>query len=100
MPHYQSLKLRKRARQEDCAGVASPPLPDEEDNILSGLKLAGDAPEVILAVHRLLVDLQDHVPTAQADVLGERSGLHVTDDNALIRRNSKAISHVRRNGTD
>src|SRR5690348_9236793 len=96
--NYSYLRLRERAGEEYCAGIPSPSLADQEDHILPGLELAGDTAEVVLAVYRLLVDLQDHVAAAEADVLREGPGLHVTDYNALIRWDSQAIGHVWRDG--
>src|SRR6185437_1303161 len=97
---YNYLRLRKRAGEENRAGVPSPSLANQEDHILPSLELASDAPEVVLAIYWLLVDLKDHVAAAQTDVFGKGSRFHVADDYAFICRNSQAISHVWRDCTD
>ena len=55
--HLDLRILRQSAREENGAGVSTAALTYQEDYILAALQLTGDATEIVIAVHRLLVDL-------------------------------------------
>src|SRR3954470_22015342 len=93
---FQRLGLRQRARKEDGARTAATALAHEEDDVLSTLERALDAAEVIFGVHRLAIDLEDHVAAAQPNVFTEGAGLHVLHDHAFVGRDIQPRSDVGR----
>ena len=58
------------------------------------LHLRFDAVEIVFAVHRLLVDLDDDVAAAQSCRLAKAVGLHILHDDALGVRQLVTISQV------
>src|SRR4051812_50202199 len=74
------------AGEEDGPGIAAAALPDKEHYVLSALELRLHLAEVLFAVHRLAVDLEDDVAAAESDVLTEGVRLHVLHDHSLVGR--------------
>src|ERR1700675_193483 len=66
----------------------------QEHHILPALQRRLDLRKVVRTVHGLLVHFQDHIAAIQAEVLGERSLLHVLHHHALACRNAESISQV------
>src|SRR6516164_2054933 len=87
--------LRQRPSLEDCCVVAAAAGADEEHHVLTALHLRLEPLEVGFAVHRLLVDLEDHVAAAQSGVIAEATGLHVLHDDAPGAGELIAVGHLR-----
>src|SRR5512144_2275754 len=85
--------LLKCTGQEDSSRLSTA-LPDEENHVLPALQAGGHAIEVVLAVDRLLVDLQDYVSALQADVFGERAALNVLHNDSLAGGNVQPVCHI------
>src|SRR6185503_11720202 len=88
--------LRKCARQKDRSRVApSTTLPDQEHHVLAAFEACLHSFEIILAVNRLLVNLQNDIPAGQACVVAKRSGLYVLNHNPLAGGNIQTVCHLR-----
>src|SRR5438105_7446589 len=96
---WVNTTLRKCTGQKDSTVLpAGAPWADQENNILTALHAAFNAVEIVQAVDRLLIDLQDHVATIQSDVLGKGTGLHVLHDDALAGGHVEPVCDFRRQG--
>src|SRR6202000_3328206 len=94
-------RLRKSPPQEGGTAVLSGPgRTYQEDHILTGLVLGDDAGEVIGGVDGLLIYFRDNVATREANIVGKRTRLHVSDDHALARRQLEFLSNVGRERID
>src|SRR5271165_1441198 len=89
-------QLRQSASLEDGCVVAAAARTDEEYHILAALGLRLDLPEVLFTVHRLLVDLENHVTASQSAILAEGIRFHLLHDDTFGVRELVAISHLRR----
>src|ERR1700730_14830505 len=72
----------------------------QEHDILSPLQRRLDLRKVVRTVHGLLVHFQDHVAAIQAEVLRERSLLHVLHHHALASGNAQAIGQIGSNAAN
>src|SRR5260370_40195545 len=72
----------------------------QEHDILSALQRRLDLRKVVRTVHGLLVHFQDHVAAIQAEVLRERSLLHVLHHHALASGNAQAIGQIGSNAAN
>src|SRR5271165_580752 len=94
---WASFRLRKCPGLKDRAILLGrPALPNQQNDVLSALQARLEAREILLAVHRLLVDFEDDVAAAEVNIFGERARLHILHDDAPARRNVEAVSHLRR----
>jgi len=67
-----TLRLRKCTGYEDSSVLtASASGTYQENNILPTLQTGFDAVEVICAVHRLLVDLENDIPAVEANIIAK-----------------------------
>src|SRR5438270_9102266 len=87
--------LRKGTALEDSSTIGAAALMNQEDHILTALELRLHPAEVLLAIHRYPVDLEDHIAAGHACVFSKGAGLHVLDDNALSRWDLQAFGNVR-----
>src|SRR5215831_5255958 len=82
--HASWCQLGQSPAHEHRSGVRPQTArPHQHYYILSGLELRLQLVEVAFAVNRLFVDLQDHVASADADVIGKTTRLYVLNDHAL-----------------
>src|SRR5207302_6903395 len=94
-----TLRLRKCTGYEDSPVLtASASGTYQENNILPTLQTGFDAVEVICAVHRLLVDLENDIPTVEANIIAKSTRLHILHDHALTCGDVEAISDLRCQG--
>src|SRR4051812_47457282 len=89
-------RLRKGTALKDGSTIGAAALVNQEDHVVAALGLRLDTAEVVFVVDGGLVDLQDHIPTANPRVLGEGAGLHVLHDDPLTSRNLQALSDLGR----
>src|SRR6202034_2239609 len=86
--------LRKCAGQEDGAVLTGrSALPDQEDHVLPALQARLDAAEVVFAVHRLLIDLQNDVAARHIYVFGERTRFYILHNDSLARFHIEPVGH-------
>src|SRR5208282_1439297 len=87
--------LRKCPGHEDGSVLASGTAgAHEEYHVLTALQVRFHLGKIIFAVHRLFVDLKNHVAAAQIDVLGKRARFDVLHDHALARRHIQPLRHL------
>src|SRR4029077_8856433 len=67
----------------------------QEHDVLPALQGTLDASKVIRRIQGLLVDLQDHVATVQADIIGKRTTAYILHNHAFARGNIEPISNIR-----
>ena len=92
--------LRQGTTEEDGSSVASLSLAYKEHDVLAAFEFSLEAIEVGNITYRLLVNLEDDIPSAQANIVGKRAWLHIGHNDALIRGNLQAVGNVRSNGLD
>src|SRR5204863_5267541 len=99
--HWANCPLRKCTGQKDGAVLtARATLSDQENHVLSAFQSGRDLREVVLAIDRLLVNLEDYVAAAQAYVIGERTSLDVLHDNAFACGNVQPIGNIGGHGAN
>src|ERR1022692_3006125 len=79
---------------EDCGVISRAARTDQKHDVLAALHLRLHLLEIVLTVHRLLIDFQDDIAAAQSHGIAEAVGLQVLHNDALGTRQLVAVGHV------
>ena len=99
-PIESTYWLLQGPSHEDRGVVSRAARADQEDDILAAFRLRLKLLEIVLAVHRLLINFQDDIAAAQSHGVAEAVWLQVLHDDALGIRQLQTVGNVRRDAAN